>query len=223
MENSAKDNLFSEKLKGKKIPILTLDKKWHQIFVRAEKTPEIKELETKLNDLLKRQGKVNTETKQINGLKKKLMSEIIDLSARLDEDPDSKELNKEMETHTRLVNECKEKLDAYQDEILDLPRLIDEANTELMHETMRVCYEWLQDNFDDIEVINNWIKDIRMELKTNMIRKQEMEMKNQIMYSYMHDIFGPEVMDIFDIRYDLSDNLLKTTPQGGSEDSEKNK
>lgn len=211
MLNTEKDEKFAESLKGKKVPILTLDKKWHQIFVKTGKTETIKELEKNLNDLLKRQGKINTETKQINSLKKKLMSEIIDLSAQLDENPKDKNLNKEMETHTRLVNECKEKLEHYEDEMLDIPRMIDEANTKLMHETMRVCYQWMKDNFEDLTVINNWIIDIRMQLKTNMIRKQEMELKNQIMYSYLHDIFGPEIIELFDIQYDPEDTLLKTT------------
>jgi hypothetical protein len=41
-----------------------------------------------------------------------------------------------------------------------------------------------------------------VELKKNVIRLQEAEMENYNLYSYMHQIFGPEVMDIFDMEYD---------------------
>ena len=34
-----------------------------------------------------------------------------------------------------------------------------------------------------------------------MIRKQEMEQRNHAIYSYMHDVFGAEVIDIFDMQY----------------------
>lgn len=42
---------------------------------------------------------------------------------------------------------------------------------------------------------------IRVELKKRLIRKQEMEQMNQELYSYMHDIFGAEVIEIFDMKY----------------------
>ena len=35
-----------------------------------------------------------------------------------------------------------------------------------------------------------------------MVRKQEKEMMNHQLYSYMHDIFGADVIEIFDMKYD---------------------
>ena len=32
---------------------------------------------------------------------------------------------------------------------------------------------------------------------------------NQELYSYMHDIFGPDVIDIFDMKYDPKETMLK--------------
>lgn len=40
-----------------------------------------------------------------------------------------------------------------------------------------------------------------MELKKKLVRKQEMEQRNHAIYSYMHDVFGAEVIDIFDLQY----------------------
>ena len=65
------DEKFKEALVGKKIPVLTLDNKWHRLFTKAEFTPELVGMEKNLNELLKRQAKVNTEVKELKKLKKK--------------------------------------------------------------------------------------------------------------------------------------------------------
>ena len=44
---------------------------------------------------------------------------------------------------------------------------------------------------------------MRKELKENVVKKQEMEITNVEIYTYMHDILGPEVIETFDIRYDI--------------------
>ena len=81
------EELFRTALEGKKIPILTLDHKWHKLFTQTGDNEEIQELETVVNDLLKRQGKLNTEIKSLNIFKKKLMQEIMTIM----EIPDSPE------------------------------------------------------------------------------------------------------------------------------------
>ena len=50
------ETLVREALKGKKVPILVLDRRWHTLFPQGEKPAEIIQLEEKLNELLKRQG-----------------------------------------------------------------------------------------------------------------------------------------------------------------------
>ncbi len=55
---------------------------------------------------------------------------------------------------------------------------------------------WNQKEIDD------WIANIRVELKKNVIRKQNRDINNREIYSYLHDIFGAEVLDLFDIEYD---------------------
>ena len=73
------EDKYRPALAGKKVPIVTLDHKWHQLFTRLEKSHLITEKEKELNELLRRQGKCNTETKSIKKIKKKLMDEIVSL------------------------------------------------------------------------------------------------------------------------------------------------
>ena len=188
---------FREALGDKHIPVLILDNKWHKLFKRSGTTPEIEELEKKLTELLKRQGKLNSEIKDIKKVKNELMNNIV--SSMDDKD---KEAEKKVNDSKRLINEANDKIDSYEDELLELPREIDKVNKELMIQTMALCYETLSENTDEIEKIADWIHNVRIELKKNIIRKQEREFQNADLYTYMHDIFGPDVMEIFDMRYE---------------------
>lgn len=190
---------FSEALQGKKIPILTLDNKWYRLLDEATRK-SISGTETQLNDLLKRQGKLNTETKDIKKLKKKLMGEIVTMADEVEQKGDAG-LEKKLEQHKKLVEDCNERLEEYQDELLELPREIERLNYELMLATMDCCYNTMQENTEGIEEISKWVADIRVELKKQLVRKQEMEQRNHAIYSYMHDVFGAEVLELFDMTY----------------------
>ena len=190
---------FSEALQGKKIPILTLDNKWYRLL-DEETRKSISGTETQLNDLLKRQGKLNTETKDIKKLKKKLMGEIVTMADEVEQKGDAG-LEKKLEQHKKLVEDCNERLEEYQDELLELPREIERLNHELMLATMDCCYNTMQENTEGIDEISKWVADIRVELKKQLVRKQEMEQRNHAIYSYMHDVFGAEVLELFDMTY----------------------
>lgn len=197
---SRKDEIYSPALKEKKIPILTLDNKWHRLFTQTNPNKTILRLEEELNDLLKKQGKATTESKDIRRLKKKLMQEIVENAEGTAEGNNQKALKK-MEDNKRLINECNERLTMYEDQLIELPGEIDRVNRELMLQTMDICYDTLKTNEKDIEETAKWVAAIRVELKKRLIRKQEMEQMNQELYSYMHDIFGAEVIEIFDMKY----------------------
>ncbi len=195
-----KDVVFKAALSGKRIPVLTLDSKWHQLFTQAKPDRRIRRLEEKLNDLLKRQGKANTEVKEIRKLKKRLMQEIVENAQEASVENDGK-AQKKAEDNKRLIGDCNKKIDAYEDELLSLPREIDDVNMDLMLATMDVCYDRLKANEAEITEIARWAAQVKEELKEKLVRKQEMESMNQGLYSYMHDIFGADVIDIFDMKY----------------------
>ena len=134
------------------------------------------------------------------------MQEIVE---NADENSDSSEAEKEKkaEENTRLIAECNEKIEKYEDDIVDLPKMIADVNKKLMIELMESCYEIMKANEVEIAETAKWISQIRIELKKKLVRKQDMETKNQEIYSYMHDIFGAEVIEIFDMTY--KDTKLK--------------
>ena len=195
---------FPEALQGKKIPILTLDNKWYRLLDDETKA-KVAETEEQLNTLLKRQGKLNTEVKSLSSYKKKLMQEIVSIM----ELPDSSAKEKKMSENKRMIEEANQKLDDYNDELMELPKMIDDANLELMLATMRVCYSKIQKNIQDIEAINKWVSEFKVLLKRKILLKQSKEIWNDETYSYMHAIFGPDVIEMFDMKYNPENVLQK--------------
>ena len=213
------DNVYMSALEGKSIPILTLDDKWHQLFTQTEMTPEIESLSDELNALVDRDGKIRTETKKIKKLKKTLLSEIVPLRDKANKSGgNNAAIEKEISERTRLINECNEKLASHSDELLDLSRQIYDVDYKLMIETMKACYDTLHTNTEYIKGLDEWISKVRVELKKNVIHLQEAEMENYNLYSYMHQIFGPEVIDLFDMKYDPNRRHPIRRPLEGDED-----
>ena len=83
----------------------------------------------------------------------------------------------------------------------ELPNKLTDANRELLEESIQLCYKRINRNKEEIDEMADWIQQIRLELKRKLVRKQEKEDVNNGLYAYMHDIFGAEIIEIFDKEY----------------------
>ncbi len=221
---SDKGEKFHSALIGKNVPTLTLDNKWHKLVNEVGKTKEMEKLEQKLNELVKEQGRITNELKDLKKIKNNLMDEIVTNMDGADAGSGDSAAEKKLADNKRLINEINDKIDKYNDEMLDLPKEIQEVNTNLMLLTMEESYDVIRDNTKDIEEIGGWIKSMRMELKKNILKKQHMELVNVQLYSYMQGIFGPDVLDLFDINYDIeaTRQALIAKHQAMKEEKERN-
>ena len=139
---------FLAALKGKKVPILVLDQKWHRLFAIHGKPEEIKELEALLNSLLARQGKLNNELKEMKKIKAKLMSNIVENMDDNDhEAAESRE--KQLSDDRRLIDEINEKSEQYEEELMELPEKIRSVNEQLMLKSMDYFYEKIRINKEE--------------------------------------------------------------------------
>lgn len=187
--------LIEEKLKGKNVPLLILDQKWLNLFQAHEKTKRLKQLENDLLSLVKEQGKLNQDIKDMEKLKKQLLDKIVEnmLAAQ-----HSKFVEKKQEKSQELIVEIKEKIQSAEERLLELPEEIRKANEQLLIEGMQICYERITRNEQVIKEEEKWILNARDALKEHILVKQDLEIKNQEMYSYMHDMLGREIIEIFD-------------------------
>ena len=173
---------FTEALAKTKIPILVLDQKWHRLFALDGKPKEVQELESQLKEILERQGRLTQELKDLKKVKSSLMQNIVE---HMDAEEDKETHSRQMDENKRLIEEVKEKIAANEDALLEIPKEI---------QTCTNCKE--------AEEIAEWIKKVRVELKKNIIRKQNREINNKEIYAYMHDIFGKDIINLFDVQND---------------------
>lgn len=192
---------FKEALVGKKLPILTLDHKWLQIRDILDEKGILKKNSEALNNLLKKQAKLSKELKDVRNLKSKLMKEIVELADRLDKNGNEKAISNHLNKHQKLIEDCNQKTEKNIEELKEIDEEIDRINRELMLWTMELSFLMMQKNTAEIVKIGEWIKKIREELKEQLVRKQEQEDNNQMLYQYLHDIFGPDVINLFDLNY----------------------
>ena len=193
---------FKKALIGKKVPLLVLDQKWHRLFAIHGKTDQIKEIETQLDRYLAEQGQCNNDLDDLKKLKSKLMSNIVQNMDGTTEIADSVSRQKKLDDDKRMIDEINEKVENLEDRLLELPKLINETNESLMLMSMDYFSEKIITNREESKEIEEWISEIRIELKKNIIKKQNRDINNREIYAYLHDIFGAEVLDLFDIQYE---------------------
>lgn len=193
---------FKKALIGKKVPLLVLDQKWHRLFAIHGKTDQIREIETQLDRYLAEQGQCNNDLEDLKKLKSKLMSNIVQNMDGTTEIADSVSRQKKLDDDKRMIDEINEKVENLEDRLLELPKLINETNESLMLMSMDYFSEKIITNREESKEIEERISGIRIELKKNIIKKQNRDINNREIYAYLHDIFGAEVLDLFDIQYD---------------------
>ncbi len=200
---------FKAAIGQKKVPILVLDQKWHRLFALGGKPEPVLEVEAELNHLLEQQGQLNNDVKELKKLKKKLMDSIVANMEGTHEEKFGAQESKKLEEDRRLINEVNEKIEAAEDQLAELPQQIRDTNEKLMLETMDYCYAKLHANMTEAQEIADWITKVRKELKINIIKKQNREINGRQIYSYMHDIFGMEILDLFDLKHEEVEERLE--------------
>ena len=191
-------NFIKSNAAFKQIPILTLDKNYYSLFPDESDKPEtIRVLEERVNDLLKKQGQVNNDLKEVKKIKSRLIQGVVDDMEMDSSDP--KHLKK-MNESQRLIQEAKGKIAQLEDESLDVPHKLAAANLDLLTATIRYCYGRMNSNRADIALLDKWINDTRVKLKKNLVINPDIELGNEAMYSHLHDILGQGLMGLLDER-----------------------
>ncbi len=186
--------VLKEALAYRNVPILTLNQRWYQLVPEISKTDEIRYWEGQVNELLKRQGQVTNDLTDVKKIKSQLIQDVVE---NMEEDSSSKH-KKRMNKNQKLIHEAKEKILQLEDEEKEIPKKLAEANHKLLIETAKMCFDKINENNKDLEVLNKWIDATRVKLKRNLLIKQDKEETNNQLYAGMHNILGAEVMRILD-------------------------
>lgn len=180
-------------LKGKKVPILVLDSRWHKLFPQGEKPEDIVALEERVNALLKRQGYLVNDIKELKKVKRKLMEGIVAGMGG-----DSERDNRKKDNQQRLLIETKQRIEEESDELMDLPNEIKMANEELMIIGATYCFERLNNGDQMVKELTEEIRAIQSELTDKKEFRKDLEDSMSSAYSLMHGILGHDVMNLYD-------------------------
>ena len=201
-EEMALEEKYLRELKKLRVPLLTLDARWHQLFPDHLKTKKLKRLEKELNELIKKQGQLNQDLKDFDKAKKTLMENIL-LNMTDGQGPDSSNRIKKQDRNQKLLDDLKEKKEEAESDLRTIPEKITRTNQELLIESMRICYETLILNTREIEKEDLWISTVRAMMTQHILHKQEMEIRNEETYKFMYDLLGKKIIDMFDKDYDV--------------------
>lgn len=179
-----------QKIKRKHIPPLTLDVKWQAIFNTPDKPSNIAKLEKQLNDIIKRQGGITNDRKDLKRIKKQLMQEIVENM----DSPDDSRADKKVKKSKELIDDINDKLILLEDEELDIPDNMAEINAQLMLESMDEILDSYEENEEDIEVLESWINETRIELKKRVLLLQKKKEENAMMEKYLLDMVDSDII-----------------------------
>lgn len=193
---------YLEALRYVRVPLLVLDSKWHQLFPDHMKSKKMAKLEKELNHLIQKQGQNNQNLKDYDKARKVLMDNILQ-NMTDGHEIDSPIRSQKQDMNQKLLEELKGKIIDAENLQDQLPEEIRLVNQELLIESMRICYETLIENTEDIRREAEWIKRARQELTEHILVKQDKEMRNEETYKYMHDLLGAKIVDIFDRNHDV--------------------
>ncbi|HHW67581.1 MAG: hypothetical protein PWP07_1129 [Epulopiscium sp.] len=199
-KNKKKADLDMEMLRHSRVPILILDKVWHNIFPPEKKTKTIRDLEERLGNLLKQQGQLNNDLKDYLKLKKKLMDGILELTTEAFNN-ENEAAKKEMEKNQKYILEINEKIEEIQNRLATIPEEIQEVNGKLLEESVKICYGEMKEHQKALEELNEWIEKTRELLKAKLEEKTIHEEKASQIYSYLHDLVGADFIDYLDKNY----------------------
>lgn len=180
-------------LKGKEVPILVLDLRWHTLFPQGSKPSDIKNLEDHLNELLKRQGFLVNDLKDLKKTKRKLMDGIVASMGDKESEREKKGKNQQ-----RLLLEIKERIKNESDELMDLPHEIKWINEELLIAGAVYCFERLANGDEQLDELNKDISELQEILKEKTDYKNDLEDSMDSAYSLMHGLLGHDVMNLYD-------------------------
>ncbi len=190
-----KRNYIEDILKSKKLPVVLLDPSWHTAKQHIQ-SPIIDQIEKELQELLKEQGRLNTDYKEYTAIKQNFLKEILVLSNKAQEGDNKalEELNKMHQSTlgaNQKIEEIEARLEAIDDEI-------NSKNKEIVSEMIAIGYGFIDTYKQKNEALETEITELRLQLLQKTQQKKESEAFLKDIYNYLHNIVGREQIEVID-------------------------
>lgn len=194
-KESKKLNIGS--IKKNNVPILILDKNWHYMFPSGKKTQKMLDLENKLNNLLKEQGRLTNEEKEYKNFKVECMNQIMVLMDDVYNNGNEKAKD-DMSKSQKYIEEVNDKLVDIEERLNFVPNEIKQVNNQLLDESVQMSYSEMRSNKDRVKQLDMEIIELREKLKERIDEKIVKEEMIDRTYTFLHNLVGLDIINKLD-------------------------
>ena len=202
-----KYNIFSEFsirqiFRNRKIPIVTLDERFINLFPEEKMSQRQQRLRDELVELMKDQSRISDDIKGMKRYKAQLLQEIVE-NMEVDQTPLGRLKERKLAKNRKLIEDINQKLLVAEDNLEKIPGEITAKNEELMAESLQRCYDNIFEKNLRKKAITDEIKDLELRLRELKKQKLEIEKDYRGSYTYLYDMLGTEMMRKIDEEQDL--------------------
>lgn len=182
---------FENYIDIKNLPILILDEDWLNYFKKDDKNNDIIETEEELRQLIKEQGKINDQTKQLSASKKNVLSQILTQSNDVVEKGTSSAKAK-LEKSKNKVSEINNTLNDLEQQSDLLPDKIEEVNNKLFQLSVKQAYNKIGKHMKELKKYEANIDKLRAQLAEETAKKEKLEETLKSSMDFLADYIGDE-------------------------------
>ena len=179
-----------------KAPILILDPLWQEQF-KGRKTGKINALETRIKDLMKENARAAETEKLLIHKKKECLKQIRQLAVDVHDYKDQEAI-KATEVFKNAVGDINTELDNLNKKADKLPKELEDANRELLAETVSIIYFNMRDSQARLKEIVPEIERLRGEVQRLTKEQISCEEEAARTYHLLHKLVGREAVNILD-------------------------
>lgn len=179
-----------------RIPLLINDKNWSEIFGAVD-DKSIQNFAKELKNLIKVKNEKERMLLRLKSEKKHVMSKIWSLSDKINNE-DCNEGIQLMGDYEKQIYGINDEIDNLTFELETMPKMIREANFNLLKATIRYFYRELKPSENKLDEVNSEIERLKEQLMNLLNEKHDYEEKISRSYSFLHGILGSKEMEKLD-------------------------
>lgn len=187
-------------IKKNRVPILIKDRDWKSIVGDSNSNKTIQSLSKQLEDLVQGERELLKQLNYNRQHKTKLMNKIIHLSDLLNRQG-KEDVLPELERCKEEITKINQIIDEIMEKSHDYPQEIERVNLALLKETIIVIYKDITNSNHKLQEVNEEIQQLREKLGNLRDEKDELEKKNEMLYSFLHTVVGHKEMEKLDMRF----------------------
>lgn len=192
----SQDEYIKSLIEVDKLPLVVLDPSWYEMK-KTIQSQELLNREKILNEFIKEQGKLTTDTQEYERVKQNLLQKVLQLSEEVQGKQEERKLS-ELEKMRQTVLKTNEIIESNEKRLEELEILINRANRELVEEAVRIGYTQMEDYRLHKQALEKEIDELRKQVVLKTEEKKAYEKKFGVTYNYLHKVMGYKYIDKVD-------------------------